>query len=275
MNVLDWAVDHLEQAKRYENYVASLCPFHSDHSPSFMIYSDKYRCLSCGAWGDTDQLPIRLGKMPEVIREDKQDFFNPFTRWLQNESLTDFIRFTSQQLAQHPSHYLKQRGIPSEVQIKLKLGMIENWIIFPIFSQDEEIVGAVARAGEGNKSSRRYVIPSKQDPNLLYVPSWARLLNIQRKQVYITFGIIDSISLYQCGVASASTTTGKRIDRSAFDGIRKKIIFVPDSGEEIEANKIAATLGWRGSILNPPYPVGVKDPNDLYQYDKNLLLSVL
>jgi hypothetical protein len=62
-----------------------------------------------------------------------------------------------------------------------------------------------------------------------------------------------------------STTTGKRLNPQALDNIRKRIIIIPDNGEEKEAQVIASKLGWRGHVLRLQYPVGCKDINDLVQ----------
>jgi hypothetical protein len=107
---------------------------------------------------------------------------------------------------------------------------------------------------------------------MLYVPSWKRCN--AKDTIYVTFGIIDAVTLYAAGFASMSTTTGKRINPSAFDNIRKSIIIVPDSGEEQEALKLAAKLGWRGKVLQLDYPDGCKDINDLL-WKKNFTFEQL
>ena len=57
---LDEIALQLDNATRYENYVVALCPFHSEHRPSFFVYEDRYRCESCGANGWTKKLLEKL-----------------------------------------------------------------------------------------------------------------------------------------------------------------------------------------------------------------------
>jgi hypothetical protein len=94
-------------------------------------------------------------------------------------------------------------------------------------------------------------------------------------KLFLVYGILDTVSLYQLGYASASTTTGKRIDPSAFDTIRKTIWIIPDDGEEIDAVWLSARLGWRGKVLKMVWPEGCKDINNLLTKRKDYLTSVL
>ena len=77
------------------------------------------------------------------------------------------------------------------------------------------------------------------------------------------------------GYASASTTTGQSVSPEAFKDIRKKIIFIPDKYEEKSAQKVAAKLSWRGSVLRFPFPYGCKDINDVLINDKELLYGYM
>jgi hypothetical protein len=169
--------------------------------------------------------------------------------------------------------YLRNRGILHQTQVELSLGMLDNWYTFPIRNVDGKIEGAVARRGENNTSKSKYVIPAGQSPNLLYIPSHKRI--DEGKVIFITFGILDSISLYLCGVASMSTTTGKQLDPTVLHKYQKHIYIIPDLGETPEASKLANQLGWRGHTLPINYPIGMKDVNDLFRFDKPLLTTTL
>jgi hypothetical protein len=137
---------------------------------------------------------------------------------------------------------------------------------FPIRNEAGKIVGAIARAGEENNSIAKYIIPSNQDHNLLYAPSWKRVQ--KKKVVYLTFGIIDAVSLYCMGAASISTTCGMKMNTSYLDGIRKRIIFIPDKGEEAQAQKFAKKMGWRGAVMPCNWPEDAKDVNDIFVVPK-------
>ena len=172
-----------------------------------------------------------------------------------------------------PSIYLTNRGISPDVQTKLGIGFLDDWHTFPILNPKRKLIGAVARKGEDNPSDAKYVVPSGQNPNWLYVPDWNRIKN--NKTIYLTFGILDAISLYICGVASMSTLSGQRLQPEALNHIRKLIYFIPDRGEEDAAHKIASKLGWRGKVMKVNWPENSKDCNDLFIKHDDRLKSAL
>ena len=254
---LDEIALNLDNATRYTNYVVALCPFHSEHRPSFFVYEDWYRCESCGANGPTKKLLSILNKTI-VASSPATHFRNPFTGWLQDRSLGKTLKLAWKNL---PSIYLRKRGVSDQNQKMLGLGVLDTWITFPIRNSRNKIIGAVARRNEGSKSNAKYITPAGQDPHLLYVPSWERLE--KRKNIYITFGMLDAVLLYTIGAASISTTTGMKMDISYLEPIRKRFIFIPDQGEEEAAQKFASKMGWRGGVMRCNYPVGLKDPADV------------
>lgn len=255
---LDDIADVLDGAHRYDHYLVARCPFHDDTRPSFFVYPDKYRCLSCGAFGETSRLLEKISPSHTVVRVG--EFRNPFTTWLKDHDLGFILR---QAYQYRPSHYLETRGISAAIQARLGIGKLDNWITFPIWDHQHKIVGAVARAGEGMTSRAKYVLPSAQSSSLLYVPSWKRI--ITEPVVFVVFGIIDAVTLFMLGYACASTTTGKQVNPNIFDHIRKRIVIIPDLGEEKEAHQLASKLGWRGNVAKLDYPERTKDINDILQ----------
>jgi len=249
---------------KYERYVAAICPFHSDARPSLFVYHDRYFCAACGAGGTTESLLRKIGTLPERISvSTTRTSQNPFTRWL--TQFGSIQRICDASIKRHSS-YLEGRGISISVQRTLRLGVMENWIIFPIFNHFNEIIGAVVRQCMESSSGAKYILPYGQSPQLLYVPSWQLIKD--QNEVFVTFGIIDAISLYMLGKASCSTTTGQHINVDAFANIHKKITFVPDELEEKSAYQISTKLGLRGSVKILPYPYGTKDPADWFLSDR-------
>jgi DNA primase len=272
-DVLAEIIEYVDDARRYENYITCRCQFHDDSRPSMMIYKDTYRCLSCGAFGRTETLLAKLSKMP-IKPHTKTHDYSPFSGWIKRYNRLGIVLKTANEtIKSKPSVYLRDRGIDHKTQLELSLGLLDNWYTFPIRNADGKIEGAVARRGENNTSKSKYVIPAGQSPSLLYAPSWSRIL--EGKVIFITFGILDSISLYLCGVASMSTTTGKQLDPTVLQRIQKHIYIFPDMGEAPEAHKLAASLGWRGHVLSVNYPIGCKDPADLFNLTRPLLVSAL
>lgn len=260
-STLDEVSEYLDWAKPYGDYYAGLCPFHDDHRPSLMVYEDYYHCKSCGARGTTESLLRKLKNQPPKP-QIHSSFHNPFTKWLKLDPLPRALKIAFDTLEQNPSQrcYLRDRCIPDKVQTELGIGYRDGWYTFPIRAESNKIVGAVARTGSTGDEAK-YITPSGQEPNLLYIPSW-KYIN-QQAQIYLVFGILDTVSLYSLGIASISTTSGKRLDPSVLEQFRRRIIFIPDRGEEIAAMNIAKYLGWRGKLLKVDWPDGTKDVNDL------------
>jgi len=272
MNILDDIAELLDYSKRYENYVSGNCIFHQDTRPSLIVHNDWYSCLSCGKRGKTESLLAELSHNPRMVKKAKP-FHNPFTRWLREDDLSNVLKTAWSVIKNRPSTYLIDRGIPAEEQIKLGIGYMEDWYTFPIMNHKKKLIGAVARRGENNPSPAKYIVPAGQDPNWLYVPSWKNVLD--KHHLYLTFGILDAVSLYLCGVPSMSTLSGQRLQPSALDHIRKLIYFIPDRGEEESAHKIATKLGWRGKVIKVNWPEDSKDCNDLFVKHNNELVSAL
>jgi hypothetical protein len=259
---LDEIASKLDYSRRYERYVVARCPFHDDVRPSFFVYADNYRCESCGAFGKTQGLLEKISDVPISVT-NAPNFKNPFTSWARDRNLAQTLKIAWKN---GPSVYLRDRGIDDKTQKRLGLGILEDWITFPIRNEKGKIVGAIARAGEGNNSSAKYLTPSGQDANLLYAPSWERVR--KKKVIYLTFGIIDAVSLYCMGAASISTTCGMQMNTSYLDHIRKRIIFIPDKGEEAQAQKFAGKMGWRGAVMPCNWPEDAKDVNDIFVVPK-------
>ena len=258
-SVPDELVERLEDVHQYNGYISCRCMFHDDHKPSMFVYPDKFWCAACGKHGSTSWLLRKLDTL-HFVKYPKQevDYHNPFSKWLRDNELEDIIYIAHKNI---PVQYLQDRKINRQVQQELKLGYIDNWITFPLLDEYHHVIGAVARKGEGSKAQSKYILPSGQSPNLLYVPSWERIQ--QQDKVFVTFGIIDAVTIYACGLAAISTTTGKRVNPQAFDKIRKQLVIVPDLGEEQAGLQLASRLGWRGSTLQFRFPDKAKDINDL------------
>ena len=267
---LDEIADSLDRATRYENYVVACCPFHDDNRPSFFVYEDYFRCESCGEQGKPQKLLEHLDLAP-ISHKSASNFKNPWTTWLRDRTLGETLKLAWEKL---PSVYLRKRGIDDRTQKRCGIGILENYVTFPIRERgSNKIIGGIVRAGEG-RSGQKYCIPSGQDPNLLFAPSWKRIE--KRRTIYLTFGIIDAISLHIMGAAAISTTCGMKMNTSYLDHIRKRIVFIPDQGEEKEAQKFASKMGWRGTVMRCNYDYGLKDVSDVYMSEhKNELQEVL
>ena len=248
----------------YGRYVAIRCPFHDDSSPSLLVYENGYRCEACGARGSSKKLlNLNNTMLPAPALEEPVFFQNPFTKWSYKYDLKTTLKLAWERNIENPSYYLEKRGIPPKWQLRFGIGMLDDWLTLPIYDRDGKIVGATARAGEDNNSPAKYTNPKGQDPNLLYIPRWDILVT----KLYLTFGILDAVTLAMLNIPAASTTTGKRLNPSSLDWFRGEIFVVPDNGEELDGYKLVSKLGLRAKLHVPDYTED-KDINGLWQKRK-------
>ncbi len=158
--------------------------------------------------------------------------------------------------------YLEGRGIANMVQL-CGIGYDNGWLTFPITSSDASTLGVVARAlpGRASQTSMRYDMPPEQGP-MMYVPDWRAIKDAP--EIFVTFGIIDAISLNMVGMAACTSTAGKgSFNPDWLADISRPISIVPDRDEDATAFALAARLDWRGRTLRLDWPAGTDDPNDI------------
>lgn len=276
LSSVDWSsiYDALDNPHQYEGYISSRCPFHDDSRPSFFVYNDWYKCLSCGAQGPTSQLLQRLGKIVRSPRRKDSSYtgpINPFSMWLKTMTLKTALKAAWQTINQNPgmgNYITKDRGIAEPYRKLLGIGYIDDWYTFPIRNKSGTIISAVARKGRDNHSTSKYVLPNGTNPNILYVPNWNRVRNAD--YLILTFGILDAVVLAMLGEPAASTISGKQLNKIALVQFRKPILLIPDRQEEQNGLELVQKLGWRGQLVKADWPENCKDINDIWVKDRKL-----
>lgn len=276
MSILDAVAEKLD-CRQYDNYLAAVCVFHRDSSPSLMVHEDTFKCLACGQYGTTKYL-LKYLNGNEIIHqptvEEEFPVSNPFYRWLKKNTIQSVMRDAWKTLNSFPymgTYLVDERNIDAETRKSLGIGWKDGYYTFPIMDMSNRVVGGFVRCPPG--ASRRYFVPKGHDPNLLYIPKprWVR----DQPAIFMTFGAIDSISIMQMGYGAMSTTDGKQVDPASLAAFRKPIIVLPDEGEEREAFKLIKNLGWRGHVRSLCYPEGCKDVNDYFRRDRYTLQQEL
>jgi hypothetical protein len=144
----------------------------------------------------------------------------------------------------------------------------------PHIAPNGKVVDLIVRDTKGRS---KYIIhPNQEETPLLYVPSWERVMS--SKVIYITYGIIDALSLELCELPVITGSTGKSLSSSRLIQLNKKWIIIPDKGEEEAARKLAKSLANFTHIMRLPYDDDCKDPDDIRmkygkEYLKNLILE--
>lgn len=271
---LDDVIERLPHAQRYSSAVWGLCPFHSDSRPSLKVWGGGYKCVACGANGSLYKLYRVLqgsefdsGRHSRHHRDTGRSGSagrgNPLPSYANLPDLVRLLNTAHDDLiaSDRLTFYTDKRGITEGIRL-YRLGYTNGWYTFPIYDREDKIIGGVARGGSNVKGDVKYYVPFGQPP-MLYIPD--HFLWEKSKKVYVTFGIIDAVTLTLMGYGAASLSNGQgSFRKELFDGVGKKIFFVPDEWERPAAVSAASQLGFRGGVIDLPYIEGTKDPNDLF-----------
>lgn len=277
--IMDEIYEALDNAHRYQDYIMANCAFHEDSRPSLMVYPDWFKCLSCGANGPTSTLLQKMGKVVRVPNPYKKEQIysdNPFTRWMKTSTLKSTLKVAWETINTNSGmgNYITQdRGIEEPYRKRLGIGYIDDWYTIPIRGRNGTIISAVARKGRDNTSQSKYVLPNNTNPQILYVPNWHRVRNAN--YLIITFGILDAIVLAMIGEPSASTITGKHLNKLSFASFRIPILLIPDRQEELDGLAEVQKLGWRGKSIKIDWPEKCKDINDIWITDRQLCRDIV
>ena len=155
---------------------------------------------------------------------------------------------------------------------KGKLGYIDGWATFPVFSPEGVIQNIVVRH---TKNKARYSIKPVDDKTpLLFCPNWHRVNSSD--VTYVVYGIIDAISLELLGLPVVTGITGKSLSAETLKPLHKHFIIVPDEYEEQEAHRLANGLGFRAKVKKLSFPDDAKDPDGIrVKFGNEYLLQML
>jgi len=262
MVTISQVLTKLTRVREYERYYSSLCPYHDDSKPSFLLYKTGWwRCLGCGRTGDLYSLHRHLtgwSSKSFTIRSEVAEFHVPRLKNVGEDFVLD-CHETLLTFSQSLAWYLRMRGLEEQI-IPQKIGWYNGWYTFPVYGYDGEYKGFIMRSGRHIQEATglRYVIKSTGG---LYVPDW--YLALKSDYIVVTFGILDAISLSKLRIPACSSVHGKTLNADELDWARKPIVFLPDRDEEDAARNIYRQLGWRGRIAKIDYGDECKDPNDL------------
>jgi len=260
--------DHREMSR---GYIFAHCPWHSDESPSLLIFEDGwYKCLAeCEGSGHNGTGPIdRLYEElsnPGVVRPHRNGHKAPLpTVPTKLDDIESLVWKAHADLKANDEYkwYPKQRGIDDRIEVA-KLGWWNGWITVPIFGEDSSIQGVYLRSTPPQEkvTGARFIQPIGQHP-MLYCPDW-RLWKAS-PSVAVVYGMMDALVISSLRFPVVTTTGGsKSFDPSWMDHWRKPVYIFPDAeGDDKAAADLAAELGWRARIIRLPYDDEVRDPAD-------------
>jgi DNA primase len=260
---MDDVADYLEQWHKYDGYGMCLCVFHNDHSPSLSVSNHGFKCMSCGKSGTLEYLYKHVSG--RVVSREKT--YNPasyiWKKWFERFGTIENISKIANQNIKGLGLdlYLTERKVWQNVR-QNKLGYLDGYYTFPIFSEYGEIQGMVARASPSIQTKTLRYTVSPNCPIKLYVPSWRNVLKAD--SLYVCYGIIDSLTLDVAGYAGLTGISGQELNAGNLDRFRKPMFIIPDKGEEKKSIELQTKLGWRAMPLFLDWPEGTKDLNGVH-----------
>lgn len=277
MSLYDQLQEKLE-GRPYNGYFACLCQFHDDHSPSMFVYEDTgtYSCKSCGAHGTLVKLDRHLGGRSVKIATSKPQVLPQWRKWEEQygdlEGIATHAHLSCKRYPQW-MFYFKERKIDQFYE-QGRFGFIDNWCFFPVIDENKKVISAVMRYTGKHKDTRYVTRQSIDGKQYLYIPNRSRVSSSD--YVVVCYGIVDAWSFEDIGIPVITGCTGKFSSPELLRELHKKIYIIPDRGEEKDAHLLANSLGWRGRVINLPYPDGCKDSDDVrIQYGKDFLKSMV
>lgn len=258
--------DLMQPAKWHGRYFKARCPFHDDHEPSFLVFTDGGQCLSlaCQRRASSKQIYEQLtGTQSRRATGNKSVSLLNWRNMPDLEILAD----EANEILKHETglqHYTAKRGIEPHMIEQAQLGWWLSWYTFPVHDRNKNVIGMMFRSSPSMQQTTgvRWLAPPGQG-TLLYSPDWARVYRAGK--LYVTFGIVDALALWKIGCAVISPTFLKGFRAEMLDEFRIPIYVVPDKGEMAYAREIVSRLGWRGNIRDLNYPNNAKDPAEYAQ----------
>lgn len=227
-----------------------LCPFHSEDTPSFFVYTneERFRCFGCGAHGDLfDYIALRDNLTPagalEKAAQDAGIEIERSEEWQARAKVyRSFDRATQHYraaLAKQPDlfDYLRGRGLTDETIATFELGADaeKRAIVIPICDAYGNKIAAARRMLEGKP---KYKNSAESD---LYIKGQV-LYNLHRARresdgvLIVVEGYMDTWAAHQNGYPFTVAKCGSRLTPDqveALKGIRnlRKVVLVPDGDE--------------------------------------------
>ena len=260
-----------------DGYLLMFCPWHEAdgymHNRSLLAYPDGWwHCMgACLTSGPNNILYAELsspGSTPQGTRDVV--YGRPPRLPGSPEGMVEFVDNAHRTILRNNSFswYAEERGIGGRIE-SCELGWHQGWLVLPVYSQDRTLEGIILRSGpqEQKLCGTRFTQPTGQRA-MVYCPDWSLLLRTELP-IYIVFGMIDALTLSELRLPVLTSTGGAGSFKPEWlQKVRRRILIVPDKGEEQVASKLANELDWRGQLKMLDYPGDFKDPNDYMRAGK-------
>jgi DNA primase len=264
------------EGHQYSNYFSACCPFHTDTIPSLLIFENGFNCLGCGKRGSLSFLDRIIGShfVPQITQRQLSNVLPRWKKW--GDSLEEIAESSHKLLKKFTQFqtYFRKRKIEEFIE-RGNFGYRDGWAVLPVMDIQRHIVDIVVRNTKHEGGTRYFILGNDVSRHShLYSPDWDRVK--KEVLVYVVFGMIDTWSLEALGLACVTGITGKSINPELLQKLGKRLIIIPDAGEEREAHFLANKLGWKARVKELQYPENCKDVDEVrVQYGNEVLANLI
>ena len=269
---------------RHKNIYVGCCPFHEETSPSLIVDPAKnsYICLSCGAYGtsedgpeeenaETCADPQRKDRVTGILRmaaeyycvrlaeEDGQKGLDYFlNRGLTGKTIDQFLLGHAPGYGDHLIRFLEKNGVSKKEILEAGLAVEKDGkfrdrfydrVMFPLTDEDGNIVGFTGRAIDPEGAKKMKYFNSPESPyfkkrELLFGLDKAK--NSESSFFILVEGNMDVIALHQAGFDNAVASCGTALTASQCQLLKQykdKVLLMYDAdGPGIASSVKAARL---------------------------------
>jgi len=300
----------VEGGHRSGNYVHGYCPFHEQggsqarhKSPSFMVYPQRYSCLStnCGKSGDIinwyaykmfgdPEISLRDGRFSRILdailgansqlkRQGGQQSHHIYTpekppakNTVKIAEITTLVETCHKLLLRTPKRltYFYSRGFDIKTIKRQQWGWDGRRWVIPVW---HAIPGKSRLVSVRFRASRpddlRYSGVGDFNDRTLYNREALLYAKKHCTPLVVMYGEFDAQLSWQHGIPTVSPTNGaKSFQLDWLEGFTGDVIYVPDRKEERDAYADAEGLDARGWVVQ--LPIGpYKDYTELWQSGKD------
>lgn len=285
IDLVEFVSEHV-RLKKTGRTMTGLCPFHSERTPSFVVYPDKkdYHCFGCGAHGTVidyvmQQESVGLWEAVELLADRLGIPINDSEEYKQRKA--EYIKREQQAKKYHKevskaADYLKGRGITGKTAKEFCLGWDESKqaVIIPLHDKYGRTAGHAERLLNPVSNSKKYW----NSFNDQFFKKGETLYNVHRarkhsqERLYIVEGYFDVMSMWQMGYENVVGMMNQTLTNDQAQLIRSitndntTVTLIPDNDEHqltvVQKNTSLLRRFCKNHITVIQLPDGCKDAND-------------
>lgn len=260
-------VERYIQLKRSGNRYVGLCPYHSESTPSCVIYpeTNSFHCFGCKQGGSLKKLLKKFGYRIDNEFINLKSFSEkpkPVISPIEERSLI----FWQMQLKDDKRRYFHERGFGDNDINYYGFGFAPDYdrFVIPVWEgkPKQSSCTSVRLRARGDVLPKYMGIRGHNEPALFNKHTLKG-----NQTVFIVFGEIDALSIFKMGYAAVSPTAGAGSFRDEWVDLfedAERIIVVPDNTAQELISACALSDKFEGRSVIGYWPLDVKDANEYF-----------